>query len=435
LQAWKGNKVRTGKLSVKRVESILSGKVKGRYFGDGAGCWLCVTRRDEAGKAVAASWVYRYMLLGKSHELGLGSVWDIGLDAARERARQFRVQVRVDRVDVVAAKRDAEAAEIAQAKLAQARRMTFAQAAEAFIAAKCAEWRNPKSLAAWRLTLLGHAAPIGALPVADVDTPDIVSVLLPLWQKTPETASRLRGRIESVLDWAAVVGYRQKGDNPARWDGHLEHVLPRKSKIAPVEHHAALDWRQIGTFVSELRQQEGVAARALEFAILTWSRTGEVIGMRWDEYVAADKMWIIPGERMKAGKEHRVPLCGRALMIIDEMRTLRERRPSDYVFQGLKDGQPMSNMSMLMLLRRMGHPELTTHGFRASARTWAAEQTNYPHELAELMLAHVQGDKTAAAYSRGDGLAKRRLMSEQWCKFCSSPSVEHTDNIVAISAG
>jgi integrase len=426
--------MRTGKLNVKRVESILAGKIAGRYFGDGAGLWCVVTRRDERGKALAASWVYRFMLFGKSREMGLGSVWDVGLADARQEARKARVRVRTEAVDVVEEKRAAVKAKRAAALVEQARRMTFREAAAKFIASRESEWKNPKSLAAWVATLETANQQMGDIPVADIDTAMVMRVLEPMWLSKTETASRLRGRIESVLNWAETSGYRPEGKNPARWSGHLENLLPKKSKVAPVEHHAALDYRQIGAFVEELRQQSGIAARALEFLILTWSRTGEVIGMRWAELNDAERMWIVPGSRMKAGKEHRVPLCGRALEIIAEMRDIASRRPSEFVFQGLKDGQPLSNMSLLMLLRRMGHAELTAHGFRATARTWCSEATNYPHELAELMLAHVTSDKTVAAYNRGDGLQRRRQMAEAWCKFCSTPAIEHVDNVVNIGA-
>ena len=437
--------MRTGKLNVKQVQSIIAGRdaEPKRYYGDGGGLWLVVTKRDDTGKPLAA----RFMLYGKSREMGLGSAWDVALADAREKARQSRERVHNDDIDVLAEKRENKRAKREAAQLEAARRMTFRQCAEPVIRKQEDESRNSKHKYQWRQSLTSYAFPlIGDLPVAEIDTGLVMKVFeqpVPsktpgkppgtLWRERNETASRLRGRIEQILDWAKVRGYRD-GENPARWSRHLEHLLEKRSKVAPVEHHAALDYRQIGQFVAELREQDGTAARALEFAILCWSRSGEVIGGRWDEFNLAERTWTIAGERMKAGREHRVPLCGRAIEILYEMQAIRERRPSDYVFQGMKDGRPLSNMSMLMLLRRMGHAELTTHGFRATARTWAAEQTNYPHELCELMLAHVTSDKTVAAYSRGDGLAKRFQMADAWCRYCTKPAQQNGNNVVAIGA-
>jgi integrase len=428
--------VRTGKLNVKRVESILAGKVAGRYFGDGAGLWLVVTRRDERGKALAASWVYRFMLFGKSREVGLGSAWDVGLADVREAARLARVRVRTKAIDVLEEKRADVKAKRAAAQIEQARAMTFRECAAKFIRGRESEWKNAKSRAAWVATLETANKQMGDVPVADVDTAMVMRVLEPMWLTTTETASRLRGRIEMVLNWASTSGFRPEGLNPARWSGHLENLLPRKSKIAAVEHHAALPYRQIGAFVAELRQQGGVAARALEFAILTWARTGTVLRAEWSEFQDAerDRLWHAPAAHMKDNRAHRYPLCARSLEILAEMREIAERRPSKFVFQGLKDEKPLSDMSMLMLLRRMGHPELTVHGFRSTADDWAADLTHYPQELRKIALAHIMPDRVEAAYRRGDGLAKRRHMADDWCRFCSSPFVEHVDNVVSISA-
>jgi integrase len=228
----------------------------------------------------------------------------------------------------------------------------------------------------------------------------------------------VRGRIESILDWALARGYRE-GENPARWRGHLDNLLPARVKVRRVEHHAALPYAEIGSFIAELRQQEGVAGRALEFAILTAARTGEVIGARWDEINTAERMWTVPADRIKAGREHRVPLTDAALAIIEKMTAIRS---AEFLFPGGKEGRPLSNMAFLMLLRRMGLGELTAHGFRSSFRDWAAERTGFPAEVAEMALAHAVGDKVEAAYRRGDLFQKRRQLAEAWAKFCAAPA-------------
>lgn len=255
------------------------------------------------------------------------------------------------------------------------------------------------------------------LPVQTVDVGLVMSALEPIWTAKPETASRLRGRVESVLDWATARGYRA-GENPARWRGHLENLLAKTTKIRAVQHHAALPYGEIPAFVADLHEQKGAAARALEFAILTAARTGEVIGARWDEIKGAEHLWTIPQGRMKTGKEHRVPLSEAAFAIIDSMP-----RCGAYVFPGAREGHSLSNMSMLMTLRRMGRLSLTTHGFRSTFRDWAAERTNFPAEVAEMALAHTVGDKVEAAYRRGDLFEKRRELAEAWAKFCMSSDI------------
>jgi integrase len=239
----------------------------------------------------------------------------------------------------------------------------------------------------------------------------------------------VRGRIESILDWATVREYR-RGDNPARWRGHLDNLLPARSKVRRVEHHAALPYAAIAAFIAELRAQKGVSARALEFSILTAARTGEVLGSRWDEVNIAERIWIVPAERMKAGREHRVPLSDAALGIVEKMAAIRS---SDYLFPGASPGRPMSNMSMLMLLRRMGRGDLTAHGFRSTFSDWCAEQTNFPSEVREMALAHTVSDKVEAAYRRGDLFQKRRQLAEAWAVFCDSPATDAA--VVPIRAG
>jgi integrase len=251
-----------------------------------------------------------------------------------------------------------------------------------------------------------------------------------LWTTKPETAGRVRGRIESVLDWATSRNYRQ-GENPARWRGHLENLLPKKSKVRRVEHHAALPYPEIGAFLGELQQQEGITARALEFAILTAARTGEVLGARWGELNLAEKLWTVPAERMKAGREHRVPLSDSAITILEEMRAIRQ---SDYVFPGAKSRRPLSNMAFLMLLRRMGRGDLTAHGFRSTVSDWCSERTNFPAEVREMALAHTVSDKVEAAYRRGDLFQKRRQLMDAWARFCTAPLIAKTANLVPIAA-
>ena len=257
----------------------------------------------------------------------------------------------------------------------------------------------------------------------------VLRALEPIWHTKPETASRLRGRIEAVLDWATVRGLRT-GDNPARWRGHLESLLPSRAKLQTVEHHAALPYIEMAAFMVELRQQVGIAARALEFLILTAARTSEVIGARWDEFNEELKTWVIPAERMKAHREHRVPLSPRALKLIEEMRAIQT---SEFVFPGARAGKALSNMAMLMLLKRMHRGDLTTHGFRSTFRDWAAEQTNYPREVAEEALAHTLNNKVEAAYRRGDLFEKRRRLMMEWSKY--SENFRSTGRVVPIRRG
>jgi integrase len=392
-----------GKLTALAVD-----KAKGRgYYGDGGGLFLQVSA------AGTKSWVFRFKEAGKLREMGLGATHTIGLAEAREKARGCR-RMRLDGIDPIAARKAARS----QVRLDAAKAMTFQECAERYIASHKAGWRNPKHAAQWPSTLGAYVYPIfGALPVQAVDVGLVMRALEPIWTTKPETAGRVRGRIESVLDWAAARGYRQ-GENPARWRGHLENLLPKKSKVRRVEHHAALPYSEIGTFIAELQQQAGVAARALEFAILTAARTGEVIGAAWSEIDLEGRLWVIPGSRMKAGKEHRVPLSEPALAVLEEMEKVRE---SEFVFPGGKSRRPISNMAMAMTLRRLGRGDLTVHGFRSSFRDWAAERTGFPAEVAEMALAHTVSDKVEAAYRRGDLFQKRRQLMEAWTRFCSAP--------------
>jgi integrase len=375
-------------------------------FADGHGLYLRV------GPTGAKSWVFRYRRLGRLHDMGLGPCHTVSLAEARLAALECRRQ-RLLGIDPLQAKREA----LARERVADAGTMSFRACAEGYIKAHQTGWRNPKHGAQWPSTLAAYVYPVfGALPVQAVDVRLVMKALEPIWTEKPETAGRVRGRIESVLDWAAARGYRQ-GENPARWRGHLENLLPRRSKVRPVEHHAALSYPEIGIFMAELRRQDGLAARALEFAILTAARTGETIGATWPEIDLDGRLWTIPAVRMKAGKEHRAPLSGAALAIL---RAMAEVRTGEFVFPGNRAEQPLSQMAMLMLLRRMGRGDLTTHGFRSSFRDWAAERTSFPAEVAEMALAHTVSDKVEAAYRRGDLFQKRQQMMDAWARFCGT---------------
>jgi integrase len=360
-----------------------------------------------------------------AREMGLGPVHAIPLAEARKRAAECR-RMRIDGIDPI----EARSAERSGKKLETARAMTFDACAAAYIDAHKSAWRNAKHRDQWRNTLSSYASPIfGALPVQAVDVGLVMKALEPIWNSKPETASRLRGRIEAVLDWASVRGYR-KGENPARWRGHLDKLLPARSKVRQVEHHAALPYADMPDFMLGLRGQEGIAARALEFLILTAARTGEVIAAQWGEFDFTKKVWIVPAVRMKARREHRVPLADPA---VDLLKHLHEIRESDFILPGGKKGQPLSNMAMLALLKRMGRGELTAHGFRSSFRDWAAERTSFPREVAEMALAHTVGDKVEAAYRRGDLFAKRRQLMEAWARFCGTPRIQA--EVVPIGVG
>lgn len=357
----------------------------------------------------ARSWILRIKVGAKRRDMGLGGYPDVTLAGARKAARDARALVKagVDPIEQARAARSALAA-------SQAAALSFDQCAAQYIAANEAGWRNVKHAQQWRNSLAAYASPIlGALLVRDIELSHVLKVLSPIWTTKTETACRVRGRIEAVLDWATVRGFRQ-GENPARWRGHLDKVLAKPGKVAPVESFAALPWREMGAFMAELRRHAGAGARALEFAILTASRSGEVRGATWGEIDLESARWTIPGTRMKAGREHRVPLSDAALALL---RALPRIAGTDYVFPSAK-GSALSDMTLTAVLRRMGRSDITAHGFRSSFRDWAAESTAYPHEMAEMALAHTIGDKTEAAYRRGDLFEKRRRMMDDWAAHC-----------------
>jgi integrase len=375
------------------------------YYPDGGGLYLQIS------PVRTKSWIFRFTLFGRSREMGLGSLNTVGLAEARTKASECR-KLLLDKIDPIAA-RDTEHA---QKAVESARSVTFAECARRYIETHRAGWKNEKHADQWTNTLETYAGPvIGKLPVAEIDTSLVVKVLEPIWSKKTETASRVRGRIESVLDWARVRGYRQ-GENPARWRGHLDKILPKRSKVAPVVNHAALPYADLAEFMIELRKQEGTAARALEFTILTAARTGEVIGAVPGELDFSKAVWNIPAARMKARKPHSVPLPLRAVEIVEEQVKLG----GTYVFPGQKDGEPLSNMAMLALLERMGRDDITVHGFRSTFKDWAAECTAFSNHVSEKALAHIVGDRVEAAYRRGELFEKRRQLMMAWAKFCGT---------------
>lgn len=388
------------KLSAKAVEN----QKRAGYFSDGGGLYLQVTATR------SKSWIFRFTIRGKPREMGLGSLNAVSLAEARRMAAECRSLLVVGTDPI-----EARNARNAQEVLKKANAVSFSYCASSFITAHRAGWRNAKHADQWTNTIETYCGPvIGLLPVPHVDTALVLKVLEPIWTVKPETATRLRARIEKVIDWATVRGFRT-GENPARWRGHLDKLLPALQKKMRVVHHPALPYDQIGAFMTALRAQEGTAARALEFTILTACRTAEVIGATPAEFDLQKALWVIPAARMKAGREHRVPLSPRALEIAREQLKL----DGTYAFPGQKEKQPLSNMAMLALLARMKRADLTVHGFRSSFRDWASEQTNYPREVAEMALAHAVSDQVEAAYRRGDLFEKRRRLMAEWARYCA----------------
>jgi len=386
----------------------------GRYS-DGRGLYLQVT------KTGTKSWLFRYERDGKEFSMGLGSALDFTLEEARDRARDARRALAEGR-DPLAEKR----ARKAERAAAEARTITFERAARAYFEIHADGWKNAKNRAQFLSTLETYAFPfIGELACADIERGDVLRALEPIWAGKTETASRVRQRIEKVLDWAAVRGYRS-GNNPAAWKGNLEHELIRPSKIAQVRKFAALPWAEMPIFIPQLRAREGVAARALEFTILTAARTGEVTGARWDEIDFEQKTWIVPAGRVKMKREHRVPLSDRALEVL---RACPREDGNPHVFIGGRKGAPISNMAMGTLLKRMNRDDVTVHGFRSTFRDWAAERTNYQNHIVEMALAHVVKG-VEAHYRRGDLLDRRRRLMTEWAIYCDR--VPASDNVTSI---
>jgi integrase len=361
---------------------------------DGGGLYLSIS--PNGGRR----WVFLYRWHGKPTEIGIGSARDVTLARARELAKDARSKL-AEGINPKEARKPVEGA-------------TFGECAGRLLAAMRPSWRNIKHAAQWETTLREYAAPLRRLPADAITTDDVLSVLKPLWNEKPETASRLRGRIERVLDAAKAQGLRT-GENPARWRGHLDQLLPRRQRLTR-GNHAAMSYGDVPAFIGELQAREGTAALALEFTILTAARRGEVLGARWDEFDLEHAVWTVPAHRMKAGREHRVPLSGRALAIV---KALRQAGGGEFVFAGHKPGKPLSGEALRMVLWRTKRDDVTVHGFRSAFRDWAAECTNFTNEVCEAALAHTVTNKVEAAYRRGDLFEKRRKLMEAWAAFCA----------------
>jgi integrase len=354
-------------------------------------------------KGGSKSWVFRYALEGRKRDMGLGGFSTFTLAEARERARRMRQLVAngIDPIDDRKAKRTGAVS-----------MLTFRQCAERYVAAHEASWRNGG--VEWLASLAKHAFPVmGDMPVSAIGLSDVLRAIEPMWAKQPVRLNIVRNRIEMVLDWAKVRGLRQ-GENPARWKGHLDTLLPSRKKLVPVKHRAALPYRKVGAFMADLRGLADTNARVLEFQILTAARSGEVVAARWDEIDMVERVWIIPAGRMKAGREHRVPLSEAAIAVLEKQAAMRE---NEFVFPGRRPSQPININAPMRSIQKLGH-KITAHGFRSAFRDWAAEQTNFPREVAEASLAHTVGGAVERAYQRGDFLAKRRQLMRAWAAFC-----------------
>ena len=388
-------------LTAKLVATLV--KRPGRYH-DGHGLILVVVNPNNA------SWQLRYQRNGRERWLGLGPLHTVTLKDARERARAARLQL-LDGIDPIDARR-AERAKATQV-------VTFKAAAEAYNALHEQKWRNAKHRKQFLASLACYAYPVlGDMTVSTIDTAAVLRVVEPIWLSKTETANRVRGRIESVLDWATVRGHRS-GDNPARWKGHLAGVLPAPGAVARRKHYPALPWAQIAAFMAELRTREGVAARALEFTILTAGRTGEVVGARWSELDLETRTWVIPAARMKSRREHRVPLSPRAIELLSG---LYREDGNSHVFIGERTRAGLGNMAMPDVLQQMKQSDVTVHGFRSTFRDWAAEATAHPNHVVEQALAHTISNAVEAAYRRGDLFEKRHHLMNDWAQFCGHPS-------------
>lgn len=398
-------------LTVKQVEKIIR-EAKPGATADGEGLYLRITPQG------SSSWQYRYTINGKRRLMGLGGCADVGLAEARDLATDARKKVKQG-IDPLEAKEEEKAE--------QAKAVTFKDAADEYIKLHRDGWKNAKHGQQWENTLSQYVHPkFGAVPVHEVDTPMVLAVLKPIWQERPETANRVRNRIELVIDAARAQGIFT-GSNPAAWRGHLDKLLPKRSKASKT-HHAAMDYRKLPEFYARLKaERSSLSATALALTILTACRTSEVLLATWAEFDLAGGLWTIPGDRMKAGNPHRVPLSAEVVRLLESLPT-RE----GLLFPGQRKGKPLSNMSMSMCLRKLQHADLTVHGFRSTFRDWAAEETHYPNIVAEQALAHVVGNAVEAAYRRGDLLEKRRALMADWAAYCTAKPL---DNVVNINEG
>ncbi|QWG16133.1 integrase arm-type DNA-binding domain-containing protein [Bradyrhizobium sediminis] len=408
------------KLSVKFTEKD---DLKPGLYGDGGGLYLQVS--DFKTKA----WVFRYMMAGRARKMGLGDFDLVSLKDARKK-RDAAYGLVVDGIDPIEERK----ARKAEQAVETAKAVTFKECAERYIKAHKAGWKSDKHAGQWEATLKTYAYPVvGNLPVAAIDVGLVLKVIEPIWTTKTETASRVRGRIETVLSWARARGYR-KGENPATWRGHLDQLLPARSQVAPVDHHAALPYSALPAFMAKLRANASISARALEFTILTAARTGDTIGGKWPEIDKAEKLWTVPKERVKGKKgarkrDHVVPLSKQAMALLEDLPT-----EGDYLFPGGKKDAGLSNAAMSELLKGMGYaPDVATvHGFRSTFKDWCMEQTAYGDELSEMALAHTIKDKVKAAYHRGDMLEKRRRLMADWASYCDRPPIVAGQNVTAI---
>jgi integrase len=389
-----------------------------RRYGDGGNLYLEVKSR----RVKSYTLIYTSPLTGKRREVGLGPAIDpnrVPLADARAKARQLLALVREGKDPLHERETNAAQAK-ADALKAQATAVTFAQVTDLYIMAHERSWRSAKHAQEWRTTVERYAVPvIGDLPIGDIDTGVVMKILEPLWRNKTETASRVRGRIEAVIDYARARDWC-KGENPARWRGHLDQILPPRSKAQRVEHHKALPWREVGAFMQRLRQNTSLGAQCLQFLILTATRSGEARLARWDEIDLANALWTIPAERMKGGREHRVPLSPPALAVLREMKELGDE---GFIFPGARYAAALSDVTLTRTVRYAGGGDTTVHGYRSTFRDWCGETTNYPREVAEAALAHTLGNRVEAAYRRGDLLEKRRRLMNEWAEFCSRPMV------------
>jgi len=415
----------TNKLSAKFVERK---DLEPGLYGDGGGLYLQVSPRGDQ-REVTKAWVFRFMIQGRARKMGLGEVGRIRLADARKKAYAAYLRVK-DGIDPIE-ERNARKAALATEK---AKAMTFSDCAKGYIDAHQSGWKSRKHAKQWERTLETYAYPlIGSLPVTTVDEAHIIKILQPIWTSKTETASRVRGRIEKVLDRAKVLKLRT-GENPARWTGHLDQLLPKRAQVAPVEHHAALPYADLPSFMAKLRERDSISARALEFTILTGARTGDTIGAQWVEIDSREMLWTVPAARLKGKKggrkrDHFVPLSDRALAILADLP-----REGAYVFPGGKVDKGLSNMAMAESLKEMGYSAevATVHGFRSTFKDWCSEQTGYPNEMSEMALSHTVSDKVEAAYRRGDMREKRRRLMQDWADYCASVPRERADNVVGL---
>jgi integrase len=401
------HRLSSAKVANAKPKKLPDGTLRPKLYPDGGGLYLQVTP-SKAG--IAKSWIFRFTAAGgKERYMGLGPVDVVGLADAREKTAECR-KLRYEGTDPIEQKRSQRASKAVQ----QAKTMTFDQCAEAYMAAHLASWKHPGHAKQWKQSLANYVSPVfGSLPVQEIDVGLVMKVIGPIWATKTETASRVRGRIESILDWAAAHKFRDK-DNPARWKGHLESLLPRRTKVRTVQHYAALPYAMIPEFMEDLRGRPLVHAPTLEFTVLTAGRTSEVLSAPWSEIDLMARTWTIPANRMKGGREHRVPLSDPAIAVLERMKAKRE---NDYIFPGEQRAKA-SHTALLLVLERMGHGDLTVHGLRSTFRDWAAECTDFPSHVVEMALAHAIGNGVEAAYRRGDLFEKRRQLMDAWAHFC-----------------